>query len=165
MVALKIEDKKRFTSELFIGELFDRFWLCEANVVTFSSFSVDGRIRKGYYSQEECAEGQIGEYANWSSVRPFCFSLIRGRRLPESFRIVLKYPSPAVGNFLAGTGLSVRADQVGGLYLNIHYEEERIMCFTGVSLNFFTLDKLLERAWDEKVCRFFREKQIAYTVE
>ena len=34
MIALRIEEQKKFTSGLFIGELFDQFLLREADIVT-----------------------------------------------------------------------------------------------------------------------------------
>ena len=165
MVALKIEDKKKFTSELFIGELFDRFFLREAVIVTFNSFTVDGRIRQGYFTEEELEQERIEEYSLWSAVKPFCCSLIKGKKLPESFRIVLQYPAGAVERFLADNGLAMRAEQVKGLYLNIRYDEGQILCVTGTAVDYFTLDKSLERAWDAAVENYFKAKQIPFASE
>ena len=53
MIALKIEDMKQFTASLFLGEVFDSFLLKEAEIVTFNMFTIDGRVRHGYYSEEE----------------------------------------------------------------------------------------------------------------
>ena len=50
MVALKVEDMKQFTSGLFIGSMFDRFLVREADIVTFNAFHMDGRVRPGYYT-------------------------------------------------------------------------------------------------------------------
>lgn len=98
MVALKIEEQKAFTAGLFVGTMFDEFLVREVSIVTFNSFTVDGRVRQGYYSDEELEAGQIEEFSAWKAVRPFCFSLIRGSRLPESFRIVLLLPPAAKEN-------------------------------------------------------------------
>jgi len=43
MIALKIEDLKLFTSKLFVGEVFDQFLAKEAVIVTFNTFTIDGR--------------------------------------------------------------------------------------------------------------------------
>ena len=77
MVALKIEEQKTFTSGLFLGELFDRFLVREANITTFNSFTIDGHVRHGYYSDEELEENQIEEFSAWKVLKPFCFSLIQ----------------------------------------------------------------------------------------
>ena len=49
MVALRMEDLKGFTAGLFMGELFDGWLVREAEIVTFNRFTIDGRIRQGYY--------------------------------------------------------------------------------------------------------------------
>ena len=77
MIALRIEEQKKFTSGLFIGELFDQFLLREADIVTFNRFTIDGRVRRGYYTGEE--QGKIGEFSSWRTIKPVCFSLIRGK--------------------------------------------------------------------------------------
>ena len=100
MIACNICDIKLFTKKLFIGETFDRLLLKEAEIVTFNTFSIDGRVHKSFYSEEERAEGQIEEYSTWKTLRPFCFSLIKGKKLPERFSIILKLPKAATEQFL-----------------------------------------------------------------
>ena len=56
MVALKVEEQKAFTEGLFIGEIFDKFLVREAEIVTWNRFSIDGKIRQGYFSEEELEE-------------------------------------------------------------------------------------------------------------
>ena len=90
MTALQIEEQKAFTENLFIGELFDRFLVREASFVTYNSFLIDGRVRQGYYSEEELELQKIEEFSAWKVLKPFCCSLIHGKRLPESFHIILK---------------------------------------------------------------------------
>lgn len=164
MIALKIEDRKQFTSGLFIGDLFDSFLVKEASIVTFNAFTIDGRVRKGYYSKEEQDQQNMEEYSLWSAVRPFCFSLIKGKRLPGSFLIVLQLAGQAVKEFVEEYGISTAPERIKGLYLNIRYEEGQIVCVTGTSLDFFSLDKSVEEAWDKKVRTFFREHQIPYVM-
>ena len=53
MVALKVEDVRAFTSKLFVKEDFDGFLVKEITIVTFNSFTIDGHIKQGYYSEEE----------------------------------------------------------------------------------------------------------------
>lgn len=164
MVALKVEDMKQFTSGLFIGSLFDNFLVREADIVTFNAFHMDGRIRAGYYTEEEAEEKGIGEYSAWKTVKPVCYSLIKGRRLPGSFQIVLQLGRGQVEHFLASRHLSVRAEQVSGMYVNIRYENGELYCVTGTSINFFTLDKSLDEEWDEAVKGFFRKNGIPVSV-
>ena len=98
-------------------------------------------------------------------LRPFCFSLIKGKKLPESFKIVLQLPAGQTERFASKSGTGISGDQIQGLYLNIRYEEGELYCITGTALKFFTLDKALEVQWDESVREFFRSRQIPCTQE
>ena len=69
MTAFQIEDIRGFTSQLFVKETFDSFLLKEAKVVTYNSFSIDGRIRHGYFTEEELEENQIEEYSGENGFR------------------------------------------------------------------------------------------------
>ena len=46
MIALQIVDLKDFMSKLLIGSTFDSFWLCEASVTTFATFTIDGTLHR-----------------------------------------------------------------------------------------------------------------------
>lgn len=162
MVALKIEDIKTFTSQLFLKETFDQFLVNSVQIVTYNAFTIDGHIRHGYYTEEELEENRIEAFSSWKILRPICFSLIKGKRLPESFQIVLQLPPEGTEKLLLRAGNPVKADDVKGLYLNIRYENQELYCVTGLSLNFFTLDKSLDEEWDRAVKQFLRSKEIVY---
>lgn len=164
MIALKVEDVKAFTSKLFVKEDFERFLVKEINIVTYNSFTIDGHIRRGYYSEEELSENGIKEFSSWKMLRPLCFTLIKGKRLPGSFQIVLAAPDSEVEEFAASVP-GISSGQIQGLYLNIRYEDGALYCVTGTSLNVFTLDKTLETEWDESVKRFMRSHEIECTQE
>ena len=63
MIALKIEDLKHFTGQLFAGEAFDHWQVRDVSIVTFNTFTIDGRIRPAYYSEEERREQKIRSYS------------------------------------------------------------------------------------------------------
>ena len=54
-------------------------------------------------------------------------------------------------------------EQAGGLYINIQYENQEMTCVTGTSMNVFTMDRTLEREWDESVKQFLKRSGIAFT--
>ena len=70
MVALKMEDLKGFTSKLFVGDTFDGWLVREASVTTFNTFTIDGRVRHGYYTDVELEENKIEEFSAWKAIRP-----------------------------------------------------------------------------------------------
>lgn len=163
MIALKVEDVKMFTSKLFIREDFDRFLVKEADIVTYNSFVIDGHIRQGYYTDEEMEANQVEAFSSWKMLRPICFSLIKGKKLPGSFHIVLLLPPEDVEKFASSSGSGINGDQIQGLYLNIRYEDGTLYCVTGTSLNFFTMDKTLETEWDRAVREFLSSLEIVCT--
>lgn len=163
MVALKIEDIKGFTKKLFIGDVFDIFLLREATIVTFNTFSIDGHIRQGYYTEQELEENKIEELSSWSVIKPICFSLIKGKKLPGSFQITLQLSPEQVEKFLIHSQVGLTVDQVNGICMNIRYEDNILYCVSGTSLNIFTLDRAIDIEWDEALRLFLRQQEIAYT--
>lgn len=164
MVALKIEDAKAFTNGLFVGNLFDAFLLREAEITTYNRFTIDGRISRGYYSEEERAEKGLEDYSFWSTIRPICFSLVKGKRLPESFRLVFQLDREKTADFINSRVAEIQPEQVNGLYINVHFENKELKCVSGTSLKIFTLDKILENEWDEWVKRFLKENKVAFSI-
>ncbi|MDY3729762.1 MAG: DUF5721 family protein [Candidatus Choladocola sp.] len=154
MIGLKIADQKDFTSKLFVAETFDNFLLIEAEFVTTFRTSLDGQL------SEKAEDGR--SYALWQQVRPLAFQIIKGKQLPHSFKIVLKLSESNTAKTLSSLGVPLLPEDVGGLFLNIRYENQQIHCITGCSLRTFSLDKTLEKEWDGVICRFLRHHQIPF---
>lgn len=149
MVAYQIEDIRTFTQKLFLGEEFDRFLVKEVNITTYNNFTIDGHVRKGFYSREEQEVLGVGEFSSWKTLRPVCFFLIKGKRLPGSFRIDLQASGDETEAFLKECQAGgISREQIKGLYLQIRYEEGKLACITGTSLAAFTMDRTMEREWD-----------------
>ncbi len=161
MLPIKIEDVKGFTSQLFLHEGFDSFLLKEAQIVTFGAVSIDGRLRKGYFLTQELEELGDEPYAPWKLWRPRFFDLIKGKRLPERFLIVLQLDLKQSEAF--GREFGLEKENLPSLYLNIRYEDGTLYCITGVSMNVFTLDKTIEREWDRRGELLLKKMGIAFT--
>lgn len=165
MVALKIEDIKNCTAKLFLGGEFDSFLVREVHIATFNRFTIDGHVRRGYYTEEEMEEGGIESLSAWKVLRPFCFSLIKGKKLPGSFSITLQMSPKEVEVFLKDSGLSMAPETIQSLCMNIRYEEGNMTVVTAASLSFFTLDKTIDTEWELYVQRFLKNIGIAFTRE
>ena len=87
----------------------------------------------------------------------------QGKKLPGSFRIVLQLPKAGTEKFAARTGAGIEGSQIQGLYLNIRYDDGKMYCITGTSLNFFTMDKTLDLEWDKAVKQFLQSHEIPCT--
>ena len=149
MIALTLTEIKDFTSHLLLKDTFDSFYFIEGEIVTFNTFRIDGFIQKDFFDTDT----DLPEYSYWKNIREYCFSLIRGKRTPLSFRFVFS---------LSPRNIALDPDEIQGLYLNIRFDGKSLACVTGSSFKTFSMDKTLEHAWDEMVEKFFRQKQIAF---
>ena len=150
--------------KLLMTDIFDAFELSEASITTFVSFRIDGSFHADYFGTQDEAglPAEEGSLVLWKRVRPFFFDLTRGKNTPLSFRIIFRLAPHNTEKLLQQTGISLSADDVSGLFLNIRFDENGLFCVSGTSVRVFTLDKTLDQAWDNMLERFFRKNQIPY---
>ena len=161
MIALALTDVKECMGKLLLSETFDPFYFIEGEIVTFSTFTMDGYLKKDFFDGENAPER---EYALWKDVREFCFSIIKGKRTPLSFKFVLGLSDSNIEKLLLQQELDFRPQDVRGLYINLKFDGQNLQCITGTAMNLFTMDKSLEQAWDKMVQKFFTQKEIKYEV-
>lgn len=162
MIALTLSDKKTATTALFTKEFFDYFLVREISITTNHTYTIDGHIQKDYYTEEELECLRDTTLADWKSLRPFCYNLIKGKKLPAKFTINMQLSQDNVARFLNQAGLDYDISNVKGLYLHFYYEQQVLKAVTGTSLNIFTLDKSLDHAWDEMVKQIFKHNEIPF---
>ncbi|MCI7098775.1 MAG: DUF5721 family protein [Lachnospiraceae bacterium] len=163
MIALTLPELKTATSCIFTKETFDYFLVKEITISTSNTFHVDGRLHPDYYTDEEKELLRDPVYSDWKSLRPFCYQLIRGKKLPRSFRLVFQLSESNVERFVDQYHIPCQVSDIGGLYLHFRYENQILSAVSGTSLNFFTLDKTIDTAWDEMVRRILKLAGILFT--
>lgn len=78
---------KNCMSHLLLKDTFDTFLFIEGEFTTFNKFTISG------YLQEDFFDEKLEEtYSRWEKIRDFCFQIIRGKRTPLNFKIVLALP-------------------------------------------------------------------------
>ena len=122
MIALALPQVKECMAKLLLSETFDPFYFIEGEIVTFNTFTLDGYLKKDFFEQEESPER---EYALWKDVREFCFSLIKGKRTPLSFKFVLGLSDSNIEKLLLQQGLDFKPQDVQGLYINLKYDQKK----------------------------------------
>lgn len=162
MIALQVQDVKDFMSRLLMGNTFDAFWLCEASITTFVTYNIDGSLHKDFFDSEQAEILSRNErtFSLWKELKPFCYSIVKGKRTPLHFKIVFQLSRQNLEKMLAGSGLDWKPEDVFGLYLNLQYDGSSLTCTTGSSLKTFSMDKSLDRLWDDMVRNFFRQQSI-----
>lgn len=133
-------------AHLLLKPAFHGFSFIEGEVTTFNKFHIDGHIHKEFFDEEP-----EEEYSLWKDVQDFFFSVIRGKRTPLNFKIILSLARKDFPEFLSSSGISFCPEEIQGLYLNLRYSENQLRCVTGTSMNTFTMDKSLEQEWDNYV--------------
>ncbi len=161
MIALSLTEVKECMSKLLLSETFDLFLFIEGEIMTFSTFTMDGYLQKDFFHENEAPNR---EYALWKDMREYCFSLIKGKRTPLSFKFVLGLSEANIEKLIQQQGLDFELEDVRGLYINLKYDGKNLQCVTGTAMNLFTMDKSLEQTWDIMVQKFFTQKEIAFEV-
>lgn len=159
MIALALTEVKECMAKLLLSETFDPFYFVEGEITTFGTFTMNGYLKKEFFDKDMIPER---DYALWKDMREYCFSLIKGRRTPLSFKFVLGLSDSNIEKLLLQQGLEFKPQDVHGLYINLKYDGAKLQCITGTSMNLFTIDKSLEQAWDKMVQKFFTQKEIKY---
>ena len=161
MIALALTDVKECMSKLLLSVTFAPFYFIEGEIVTYSTFSIDGFLRKEFFDAEDAPQR---EYALWKDVREFCFSIIKGKHTPLSFKFILGLSNSNIEKLLLQQELDFKPQDVRGLYINLKFDGQNLQCITGTAMNLFTMDKSLEQAWDKMIQKFFTQKEIKYEV-
>lgn len=164
MIALSILNIKEFMNILLRTEAFDGFLLSEGSITTYMTFVLEGHPNTDFFSPEDESYELLKQeaYVPFSLVRSACFNLIKGKRTPSSFKFVFQLSSENQVRTLSSIGSLFSNEDIQGMYLNLKYQNQQLICTTGISCRVFSMDKSLEHAWDELVKRFFKNHQIPF---
>ncbi len=164
MVMFTIAEVKQFMAKLLTQNTFDDFILREMELSTFMNYSVNGKLNETYFTEEELKERGPVRYALWSEVRNTAYSMIKGNKTPLSMKIVFQLPESRTELLIGQSGGRIKPEEVGGLYLNVRFENNELHIITGTAIKTFTLDKTLEQEWDKEVARILKEQGVVSTL-
>lgn len=164
MIALELTDVKDFMNKLLRSETFDHFLLQEAVITSGATYTINGQITKGFYSEEELAELHLEgcRFLPFSMLKTNCFDLIKGKKTPSAFRFVFLLSPENMQKTLNAVGSSYKTSDVTGMYINLKYQNQLLSLTTGIAYNIFSTDKTLENEWDKMVVKFLKQHEIAY---
>ena len=151
---------KSCMAHLLLKETFDSFSFIDADITTYNSFHMDGYLQKEFYPEGKAPNRS---FSYWKDVREFCLSIIKGKRTPLNFKIILSLGEEKFQSFLSSRGITtMNGQEIQGLYLNFRYDGTNLQCVTGTSTKVFTLDKSLEQQWDLWACEFLKNSGIEF---
>ncbi len=160
MLYLEIRNIGKFTSLLFSDDSFDRFLLHEASFETRFTAIFEGKKNAAYFSEEEKEKELAEPNVRWSEIRPAAFKLLQGKKLPVSFKVVLLTAPGVTKTVVEKSGFL--GCPVSSLSVSAVYREQRLLLRTGVSYGGFSMDRSLEKYWDDSVQKFLTDHDIEY---
>lgn len=160
MDSYSISNLKQFTTHLFLKETFDFFEIAEAVFQTFTTFTLSGKLNKEYYDNEE-RETITRTYCTWNQLRPFCLQIIKGKKLPISFKIVLLTGEKENQQFFANLPENLK-NSISSCSLTILYKNGTLSCVTGIAYSQFVLDKSAEALWSKTIESFLKKQEIPF---
>ena len=165
MKALLLPEKKEFMNLLLRSEIFDNFLVSEASVHTIVKYDIDGHINKNFYTEQEMTHKKLEglEYLPYGQLRPFCYSLIKGRHTPSYFKFILMLSPSNMKNTLQASGTLLAPEDISAIFLNILYQNQQLMLTTGVSYQTFIPDKSFDKEWDKFAISFLKKNGIIFS--
>lgn len=154
MIAQKISNLRLFTKQLFLENCFDSFLVSEVTITTYNTFHIDGTRKKEFFTEEEWNTLHSELFSTWSQLRPICFSLIKGKKLPLSFKIIFRLSQTDMSTLFSDRSIPAELD---GLFLNIIYKNDELTCVSGTSYQQFTMDRSADTIWDQYLTKFLEE--------
>ena len=158
MIALQITELKAFMGKLLGTNIFDDFLLQEATLQMGIGYVIDGHINEAFYQSDD-EQADRPPFISYGEVRNTLFSLIKGKRTPLGFQLVLQL-SPKRCSILFPEGLD--AHLIKGLIMNIRFDGSKALITSGVSYYSFSLDKAPEQIWDEAMMTFLKRAGISF---
>ncbi len=164
MKAYQIKDVKNFMSKLLGTDTFDSFLLAEASITTYNTFVIDGHIEKGFFTGDVNDDNLLPpyEFSQWGNMRHICFDLIKGKRTPVGFKLVLHLKPERIGEILEKGDAAVTLSDIKAFVLNIKYDGSALTCITATAFHTFLPDKTPDKLWDDFISHFLTSKEISF---
>lgn len=162
MQEIEILDIKLFMQFLFQTDALDSYYFVSSELLTDIAYSLDGRINKEFFTNEEQYALKIEHtvYLPWHYAKEKIFSLIKGKKTPTRLKIILKASMEETKALLSATASSLHLNDVDGLFLNIIFQENKLNVICGISYHIFTMDKSLESEFSDRMATLFKSYKI-----
>lgn len=183
MIVAKILDVKKFMAGFLAGTMLDSYRMASGSVTTFCTFRIDGIYHKQFFEDSAAvrSDGNTAKkmqdrnasiagpsedgpavFVSWKDIRPFCFSIVRGKHTPLAFKFVFYYPSEAVPEFCTKHSLVFDSENAPGLCLNLKFDQNGLFLTTGISRKSFSMDRSVDEAWDQYTKARLKELDISF---
>ena len=158
MISFRIKDVKNFMSNLLLGDTFDFFSLSEAAITTYNTFQINGHINKTFFDSEDYEALSDKEFSSWSVIKPICYNLIKGHKTPQKMKLTFRLPDNQYQTIINKSGATLLPENISGLYVHFIYEQDILTAVTAASLSIFSMDKTIDKYWDNQIYTFLNAR-------
>lgn len=164
MKAYQIKDVKNFMSKLLKTDTFDCFLLAEAAITTYNTFVIDGHMVKEFFTGDINDDAVLPpyEFSQWKDMHSLCFDLIKGKRTPVNFKLVLHLKPELTEEILKKGECGISSSDLKAFVLNIKYDGSMLTCITATAFHTFLPDKTPDKLWDDYFMCFLTDKSFAF---
>lgn len=154
MKVFEAVDTKTFMKSLLLTDIFDKFVLVEADIVTSIRTDIDGTLNKEFNNESN------EKFIDFLSVRPIIFSLIKGEKPPLFLKLVLAMPNSGITRYIEEHSDSFHSVVPTALFLNIKFENGKLSLTSGSSASGFDMEKTVDKIWDSSLSKFLVSKNL-----
>lgn len=149
--SIENDEVKTFMQKLLKEDAFDKLEIRNICLETIVRYEILGNINKDYLQQDEQRY-----FVKWKELKPYVVNLIKGNIKPKLFKIVFSLDDDTIQSL---------CDNANAMFLNITYQNEKIIGTTGTSQKVFALDKKEEKIWEDIVLKFFKKNGININIQ
>lgn len=162
MQSAEILDVKQFMQVLFKSTNFDAYEMVSAALRTDMDYSIDGRWNHSFFDETEIEEQALTTYTYlpWRLAKNKVFDLIKGKKTPTTMKFVFKLDITSMNKLLADTSSAYSVNDIDGIYLNILFQEHKLILTSSASFKMFTLDKSLEQEYFTSLVNMLKNNNI-----
>ncbi|MBP5249506.1 MAG: hypothetical protein J6Z46_05835 [Lachnospiraceae bacterium] len=156
----RITEINKFMALLLKSESFDDYLLKEALIRTFMDFRFDGTLHKDFFDTDEWEDRTSKRFAKWKDVKSTALELIRGKHTPLAMEFKLIAPEETGLLLIEKNGIKTLPQETVMLNLNISFKDGIAKAVTGLYRSGFSLDRELDRLWDESVGELLKKYDV-----
>ena len=150
MIYFKVKNVKSFMSILFGSKVFDKILVSECEIHTITQITISGqRSKKWCKDMELDANTFIGDvsYCRWEEIKEIVYGMIKGKKAPSYMKIIF--------------ATKIDSDKPSdNAVFTVKYEEDSVNVITGYQSFEFSIDRTMEKRWDNMVREVLEKAEI-----
>lgn len=143
-----------FMKNFLLTETFEPFVVVEASIIGAFRVDFDGALTNGF------SNNGVEKFIQYSKLRKVILYLIQGDKPPLSFKIVLAVSQSNLATYVKKHNEEFETVIPTGLFINIKFENGKLLLTSGCSTDKLDLDRIVDKAWDLSLRNFLENHKL-----